>query len=80
MSEFSYRLTSNTDTPQSIVLSVFELLLRVTPPFLVRSIQGVFRRYAVRNGSVRKKNLLYRTQTSIFTFKRSNFHQETQQT
>ena len=27
--------------------------LRVTPPFLVRSIQGVFRRYAVRKGSVR---------------------------
>jgi len=26
---------------------------RVTPPFLVRSIQGVFRRYAVRKGSVR---------------------------
>jgi len=27
--------------------------LRVTPPFLVRSIQGVLRRYAVRKGSVR---------------------------
>jgi len=26
--------------------------MRVTPPLLVRSIQGVFRRYAVRKGSV----------------------------
>ena len=27
--------------------------MRMTPPFLVRSIQGGFRRYAVRKGSVR---------------------------
>jgi len=27
--------------------------MRVTPPLLVRSIQGGFRRYAVRKGSVR---------------------------
>jgi len=29
------------------------LCMRVTPTFLIRSIQGVFRRYAVRKGSVR---------------------------
>jgi len=27
--------------------------MRVTPPFLVRSIQGFFKRYAVRKGLVR---------------------------
>jgi len=56
--------------------------LRVTPP-LVRNIQGLFRRYAVRKGLVRMQYaeiLLYRTQTSIFTLKRSNIYQETQHT
>ena len=46
-------------------------------PRLVRSIQGVFRRYAVRKGSVRSTQnpvISY----AVFTLKRSTFHQETQ--
>jgi len=38
--------------------------MRVTPPLLVRSIQGVFRRYAVRKGSVRS------TQKSCYIVRR----------
>ena len=47
-------------------------------PLLVRSIQGCFKtvRSTSRVGTQYAKNLLYRTQTSIFTFKKSNFHQE----
>ena len=45
---------------------------------------GGGRRYAVRStqrvGAQYAKNLLYRTQTSIFTLKLSNFYHETQQT
>jgi len=41
--------------------------MRVTPPLLVRSIQGVFRRYAVRKGSVRS------TQKSCYIVRRHEF-------
>ena len=41
--------------------------MRVTPPILVRSIQGVFRRYAVRKGSVRS------TQKSCYIVRRHLF-------
>jgi len=48
---------------------------RTPPSRLVRSIQeGGCRRYAGR------KIMLYRTQTSNFTFKMCNFHQELQET
>jgi len=45
-------------------LILFVQCVRVTPPFLVRSIQGVFRRYAVRKGSVRS------TQKSCYMVRR----------
>jgi len=45
----------------------FDDYMRVTPPFLVRSIQGVFRRYAVRKGSVRS------TQKSCYIVRRHLF-------
>jgi len=41
--------------------------MRVTPPLLVRSIQGGFRRYAVRKGSVRS------TQTFCYIVRRHQF-------
>jgi len=57
---------------------------RVTPPFLVRSIQGVFRRHAVRKGSVRStQKSCYIVRRHLFLllkgFHQENFHQETQQ-
>jgi len=36
-----------------VALIELNLYMRVTPPFLVRSIQGVLRPYAVRKGPVR---------------------------
>jgi len=42
--------------------------LRVTPPLLVRSIQGVFRQYAVRKGSVRS------TQNPVIAYADINYH------
>ena len=57
--------------------------MRVTPPppFWYAVFRGCFggTQYAKGRYAVRKI-LSYRTQTSIFTFKRSNFHQETQET
>ena len=52
--------------------------LRVTPPLLVRSIQGGFRRYAVHKGSVRstQKFCYIVRRYHFFTLKRSNFHQK----
>jgi len=44
-----------------------EIKLRVTPPILVHSIQGVFRRYAVRKESVRS------TQKSCYIVRRHLF-------
>jgi len=38
----------------------------VTPPFLVRSIQGVFRRYAVRKGSVLTQKSCYVVRSYLF--------------
>jgi len=51
----------------SAILYIKFTYLRVTPPILVRSIQWVFRRYAVRNGSVRS------TQKSCYIVGRHQF-------
>jgi len=48
-------------------LPLIKVYLRVTPPILVRSIQGVLRRYAVRKGSVRS------TQKSCYIVRRHLF-------
>ena len=50
--------------PFSFLKFFVEKFMRVTPPILVRSMQGVFRRYAVRKGSVRS------TQKSCYIVRR----------
>jgi len=57
-------------------------IMSVTPPLLVHSIQVFFGRYAVCKGSVRstQKSCYILRIHQFFILKRSNFHQETQQT
>jgi len=68
--------------PYSRLLKVIQQPLNEgDTPLLVRSIQGGFRRYAVRKGSVRStQKFCYIVRRQSFTLKRSNFHQKTQHT
>jgi len=65
-----------------VILRNCRQIMRLTPPFLVRSIQGGLRRYAVRKGLVRSTQKFYYIvrRHRFLLLKRSSFHQETHHT